>query len=81
MVRPVRWLWLRPGGFGIGTGASFQSSFVSTTSVNTFGTAGFGCGVPFGLGFGGCGLGLGGFGLGGCGLGLGGFGFSPFGFC
>lgn len=69
------------GGCGVGT--NFASSFQSSTSFSTYGTTGFGLGgcgfgVPLGLGFGGCGIGLGGFGLGGCGLG----GFaSPFGFC
>jgi hypothetical protein len=58
--------------FGVASSANFQSSFVASSSFNTFGAAGLGgCGIPFG----GCGLGLGGFGLGGCGFG------SPFGFC
>lgn len=53
--------------FGFASAANFQSSFVASSSFNTFGGFGFPfgfCGVPFG--FGGCGLG--------------GFGF-PFGFC
>lgn len=60
--------------FGIGTGAVYGSSFQTSSSFSTYGTAGFG-----GLGFGGYGLGgfgLGGFGLGG--LGLGGFGLGGF---
>ncbi|HEY3273418.1 MAG TPA: hypothetical protein VGJ92_06635 [Methanocella sp.] len=59
---------------GVAGGASFQSSFVASSSFNTFGTAGLGCGLG-GFGLGGFGCGLGGFGLGGCGFG------SPFGFC
>ncbi len=62
-------------GFGVpfgvgGCGSNFVSSFQSSTSFSTFGTAGvaavpfgIGCGVPFGVGFGGCGLGFGGLGF------------------
>jgi hypothetical protein len=57
--------------FGVTGGTAFQSSFTATSSFNTFGGAGFGCGVPLGLGYG-VPLGLG---FGGCGFGM------PFGFC
>ncbi|CAJ36086.1 hypothetical protein [Methanocella arvoryzae] len=52
--------------FGAGVGTSFSSNFQSSTSFSTFGTAGIGsCGVPLGFGFGvPFGLGFGGFGLG-----------------
>lgn len=57
------------GGWGVPLGASSFTSSVAFQSTNTFvGGAGFGLGVPFGVG---CGVPFGGCGLGGFGTGFG----------